>query len=96
MTLCAADSAEQQAHYATLLPDTVRPSQDRDCCPITTALPSVLPVHRVNALPSNNHQQATLISTVQLARPTLLKREHTATPGSKFDPPFERLWTLRI
>jgi len=96
MTLCTEDSDEQQAHCATLLPDTVSSTQDRDCCPITTGLPSVLPEHRVSATPSNNHQQATLILSVHLANSTLLKREHTATPVSNSDPPFERLRTLRI
>lgn len=95
MYICTESDAEQ-AHFATLLPDTFSPGQDRDCCPITTALPGVVPEHRVNVLSSNHHEAATPIFTVQLGSPTLLNREHSAAPVSNSDPPLERLRTLRI
>lgn len=96
MTRCTADSVEEQMDSTTLMPDGINPSQDRDCCPLTTVLPSVLPEHRVTVVPPNNHQQATLVVAVQLATPSFLRREHTATPDSKSDPPFKRLRSLRI
>jgi hypothetical protein len=100
LTLCAEDCAEQQqtsyATYETLSVDTVRPSQDRDCCPITAAPPSVLPAHRITAPPGDHQQQVNQISTPPIVRTHLLGFGHAGTPGSKSDPPFERLLTLRI
>lgn len=94
MTLCA-ESGAAPAAYPTLLPDSYTPSNDGDCCPITTALPSVLPEHRVTALPEDNRQQAIHISAVRLVRESLLNLGHVAIPVSNSDPPIDR-FCLRI
>ena len=94
MTLCS-ESGDEPASCATLLPEMFSPDQHEDCCPITTALPSALPEHRVTALPGDSHQ-ATQISTVRLVGHSFLKLGHVAIPVSNSDPPLERLCALRI
>ena len=95
MTLCNESDAEPTS-YAKTFSDTFSCEHDRDCCPITAGLPGVLPEHRVTVHDGDNQQQLTQISTVRLVKPILLERGHVATPVSNSDPPFERLWTLRI
>jgi hypothetical protein len=95
MTLCT-ESGAAPAAYPALSPDSYIPGNAGDCCPITTALPSVLPEHRVTALPGDNHQQASHISAMRLVRESLLNLGHVAIPVSNSDPPLDRFRPLRI
>jgi hypothetical protein len=94
MALCSAQSAEKQAHLRPTLLNAVCFGEP-DWCPITTALPDVLPERRVGTFPVNDCHTA-LVPRVEPIRETLINNGLTSISISGADPPLEHLYSIRI
>jgi hypothetical protein len=95
VTLCSAQSAERQAHCLSDMLNSVCCGQEPGCCPITTALPNVLPERRVGTFLLGDNQAA-IVLRAEPTVATLNNSGYTSISVSGADPPLERLHSLRI
>lgn len=95
LVLCSIHTAEKQTHSTRILSNSVFVGQESDCCPITNALPIVVPERRVGAFLMND-DQVELAPFDAPTRRILISNSYTSVSFSGADPPLEPFHSLRI
>jgi len=93
VAICSAHSAEKQTQCPQTITSSVCCEDDSTCCPITSALPSVLPDTSMLLV---NDRQTAVMRYVEPTPLGSLSKSYTSFTASRAAPPFDRLPSLRI